>query len=158
MRNDTTSWDAPCADQGFDREGLSVRRIWPARQVLVSGVDVLSQVTLPVIGWPEMASGPVALCLRRDRVLELDGPARQDGWRDGLAVTDVTDGYAVFEISGAVAFDALRAGTEIRLDLPSRSVARRFHGMDALIYRIAPGYRIHVPRAMAEALARHLRG
>lgn len=158
MRNDSARWDAPCAETGFSREGLSLRRIWPERQVLVSGPDVLTRVGLPLIGWPDMASGPVALCLRRDRVLELDGAERAEGWQNGLAVTDVTDGYAVFEITGEGAWAALREGTEIRLDVPSRSVARRFHGLDALIYRIEGGFRLHTPRAMAEALHRHLRG
>lgn len=157
MRDDTGRWDAPRADQPLDADGVSLRPARIVRQVLVSGRHALRRTALPLVEWPNVAAprDGLALCLRRDRVLEVDGPARTDGWdgEAGLAVSDVTDGLAVFDLGGPRAFDILRRGTEIGLDRPSRSVARVLFGLDVLIYRTDEDvFRLHVPRAAAEAL------
>ncbi len=158
MRDDSRKWDAPPDyARPLEGAGLAVTRVWPARQVLISASDVLARIA--ATGWPDIAAGDAyGLCLRRDRVLEVDGPARADGWDGTQAVTDVTDAYAVFHIEGPQALALCRRGTELSLAQPSRSVARTMFGLSTFLYRWEHGdcYRLHVPRAHAQALWQRL--
>ena len=154
MRDDSRKWDVPPDYSApLKAGGVSVTRVWPGRQLLISAPDVLAR--MPAAGWPDVVSGPAyGLCLRRDRVLEVDGPAREVGWNGNQAVTDVTDAYAVFRIDGPQALALCRRGAELSPAQPSRSVARRMFGLSALLYRWEAGdcFRLHVPRGHAQAL------
>ncbi|TDK50560.1 hypothetical protein [Antarcticimicrobium luteum] len=154
MRDDSRKWDAPPDDsQPLTGMGMTVARVWPTRQLLISAPDVLAR--MPGAGWPDVVTGaPYTLCLRRDRVLEVDGPAREEGWDGVQAVTDVSDAYAVFRIEGPQALALCRRGTEVSLARPSRSVARQMFGLSAFLYPWENEERfcLHVPRAHAQAL------
>ncbi|MEQ8898189.1 MAG: hypothetical protein RID23_13965 [Roseovarius sp.] len=161
MRDDTALWDVP-------RDPTHPIALGPAtltpvqltRQTLVSGPNVLHQTDLPLVEWPGAApSGPYALALRRDRVLQVNAPETPDGWNDTTqqATSDVTDAYTVFDLTGD-ALPLLGRGAEITPDIPSRSTARLLFGLGVFLYRLedATTYRLHVPRAHAEALVKHV--
>ncbi|WP_158970564.1 aminomethyltransferase family protein [Chachezhania sediminis] len=161
MRDDADRWPAPSPADAMVLNGkaVSLRRVVPARQVLVSGerTAALTLVDLPrAAGWPEEAGDPPhALSLRRDRILVIDGPAMTAGWCAdlGLAVSDVTCGLAVFEVTGPAAMTLLATGTEIALSEPSASVLRLWHGFEVMICRLAGDrFRIHTGAGRAEAL------
>lgn len=156
MRDDRHRW-APSGGgwPRFESEGLMILApAAPTRQTLISGARVLAQFP-DAVGWPDIASGNAyALSLRRDRVLLVNGPERPDGWDDdsGQAVSDVTDAYTVFDLTGPNALDLLKHGTEIGLHPPSRSVARMLFGVGVILYRHRTGdrFRLHVPRAQSQ--------
>jgi len=158
MRDDSRKWKVPPDyAQPLAGDGVTVTRVWPARQVLISAPDALARIA--ATGWPEVARGDAyALCLRRDRVLEVNGPARDEGWDGTQAVTEVSDAYAVFHIEGPQALALCRRGTELSLAQPSRSVARQMFGFPAFLYRWGgeDSYRLHVPRAHGQALWQRL--
>ena len=112
-------------------------------------------------GWPEPAAGDsYALRLRRDRILVVNGPDLADGWvgRSGVAVSDMTGAYVVFEITGPRALEILATGTELDPGLASGSVMRRFHRQEGLLYRWQDfdTYRVHVQRWHFDAMWRLL--
>lgn len=154
MRDDGRKWDAPPDDDApVVAEGLRLTHIIPARQTLISAPDVLSR--FHAVGWPEVATGAAcALCLRRDRVLEVDGPPRNEGWDGRQAMTEVTDAYAVIQIEGPRALALCRRGTELSLSHPSRSVARQIFGLPVFLYRwqAEDRFRLHTPRGHGQAL------
>jgi len=126
------------------------------QQVLVSSSTALKQY--PTIGWPDIAQDDSAVALRRDRVLLVNSSATTQGWDDQLnnAVTDMNDGYQVFDISGRDAMALLQRGTEISLQLPSRSAVRFLFGYEVVLYRIQECvFRIHIERSYADALWAH---
>ncbi len=154
MRDDTQRWTAPRAD-GVDlqAEGLRLRHLSGLKQTLVSGVTALTQFETqlgPAVGWPDPALGAAyAVALRRDRALLVNGPDLADGWdaQAGLAVSDVTDTYCAFDITGPHWSDMLARGTEMG---PSRSAVRRFAGMEVALYAHEDALRVHIERARAE--------
>lgn len=158
MRDDSRKWDLPPDySEPLSAPGVTVARVWPERQALISAPDVLARIRAS--GWPDVVRGaPYTLCLRRDRVLEVDGTARDDGWDGAQAVTDVTDAYAVFHLKGPQALALCRRGTELSLTQPSRSVARTMFGLSALLYRWEgeESFRLHVPHAHGQALWQRL--
>lgn len=162
MRNDSEKWTPALGlvRPAFSVPGFEMQMILPRRQTLISGT-YSSAVALAgvgaAIGWPDkVAGGSYALRLRRDRVLVVNGPALADGWHDaeGLAVSDMTDGYAVIEIGGAHAMGVLMRGTEISPDEPSASVVRGYAGYGTLIYagETEGRFRIHVARSFLDGL------
>ncbi|MGR3491599.1 MAG: hypothetical protein ACU0DW_06025 [Shimia sp.] len=156
MRNDNARWDVPHTGDA----GLTLTWQDLGAQMLVSGTTVLSEMG-PMVDWPTPAEGTrYAVCLRRDRVMCVGDFGLEPGFDParGLAVTDVSDGYAVLDVQGPGALDALQRGGELRLDTPSRSAARRLFGVDVVLYRYRAEdrYRIHVQRGYAQALRSHL--
>ncbi|MEQ8293354.1 MAG: hypothetical protein RIA08_14210 [Roseovarius sp.] len=160
MRDDTALWDAPRDPAApIDLGKAKLTRVQLTRQTLVSGPNVLQQTDLPLVDWPGAApAGAYAAILRRDRVLLVNAPEAPDGWNDTAqqATSDVTDAYTVFDLTGD-ALPFLQRGAEITPDIPSRSVARLLFGLGVFLYRLDDGttYRLHVPRAHAEALIQH---
>lgn len=158
MRDDSARWDTPRDPAAAVDLGIAgLTPVQPIRQTLVSGPGILSKTDLPLVEWPGAApEGAYALSLRRDRVLLVDGPELMEGWDEekARAVSDASDAYAVFDLSGPGAFDILRRGAELRLDIPSRSVARMLFGLGVFLYRLEDRatFRLHVARAQAEAL------
>ena len=161
MRDDSAKWTLiDIANVALDGPGVALRPVHLARQTLVSGVGAQScfqaELGAPV-GWPEPARGAAyAVSLRRDRVLLVDGPALEDGWdaARGLAVSDMSGAYAVFDLSGPRIGEILARGGEIDPAQPSRSAARRFAGLGVILYHrdTADRLRFHVLAGHAQAL------
>lgn len=154
MRNDTAQWPAPLpSDLYWQAGGLSLNRLPPARQTLISGMDVLEAFG-PATGWPERAEGDsYTVALRRDRVLRVNGPEMAEGWnaQTARAVTDMTEGYALFELRGERCGDLLLRGAEM---LPSRSAMRLWAGLEVILYHHGTDgtVRIHIARARADSV------
>lgn len=163
MRNDSNKWDAPAAlTVGHTENGVALTPIELTRQTLISGPRVLSQADWSIVGWPGIApTPPYALSLRRDRVLLVDGPDMAEGWQEDTqrAISDASDAYSVFDVSGDRAFEVLQRGAELRLDAESKSVARLLFGIGVLLYRVntEDQFRIHVASSHAEALVKSLK-
>ncbi len=159
MRDDSARWD-PAA--GLDREAfqtpaVTLKILRPNRQTLISGPYPAALQCANVetaTGWPEAALGDhYAVRLRRDRILVINGDALSDGWHaaKGVAVSDMTGGYAMLALGGPKAFDLLRRGTEITPDAASKSVLRGFHGYPVMLYSHGAGqFRLHIPSAMVD--------
>ena len=166
MRDDRHRWTLiDPADFGQGRAGVRLEPAPPLRQTLVSGAAALTRFERdlgPAVGWPAPARGhSYAVALRRDRALLVNGPSLDDGWDAGagLAISDMSGGYAVFDLSGAGVADILRRGTEIDPNRPSRSAARLFAGFDVVLYHLAGPecVRFHVDRAQEQAFLLRLR-
>lgn len=162
MRNDTERWPA-AADgprPGVDRSGVTLRRLDVPQQVVISGprAAALSFADQPsAVGWPDLATGQTyALSLRRDRLLLVGAAIATFGWLDGpgLAVSDMSAGYDMFELRGPRAMAVLRTGTELSLNTPSESCLRLWHGYDFMLYRYGAddSFRMHMGRADAAAV------
>lgn len=163
MRDDTKKWDAPLALTTLEMsDGLTIRPVKLARQTLLSGVDVLGRTQHPISAWPGVVTAQTyALSLRRDRVLLVNGPALADGWHEDTAqaVSDVSDCYYVFDIRGDRAFSVLKRGAELRLDVPTKSVARLLFGLGVFLYRFdaTDTFRVHVSHGQAETFLKSLK-
>jgi len=159
MRNDSHKWTAP-QDLRLPliRDDLTIAPIALHRQTLLSGpIETCLQLACQprATGWPDPASGTAyALSLRRDRILSVNGPELPDGWHpDGIAISDMSDGYACIEISGPRALSLLNQGTELDPNTRSSSCARLFHGLPCLIYKWQTGsFRLHMEQSHSEAL------
>ncbi|MCV6591504.1 MAG: hypothetical protein OIF48_01020 [Silicimonas sp.] len=160
MRDDSQTWAAPAPlTAPLDLGGATLGRVTGLRQTLISGTRVLST---SATGWPAPVQGaPYRIVLRRDRVVEVGGAAHPEGWDEaaGEARSDISDGWTLLELSGAGAFGLLRRGTELSLAEPSASVVRKLWGLDVWLYRFEAEdkFRLHIARALDEALIGHLR-
>lgn len=158
MRDDRNRWDAPNSLAGVHTDnGITLTLVLLPRQMLISGSQVLGKTDWPIVGWPDIApTAPYALAVRRDRLVLIDGPDIAEGWHQdtGCAISEASDAYAVFDLSGDRGFEVLQRGAELRLDMASRSVARLLFGLGVLLYRVDKGdrFRIHVASSQAEAL------
>ena len=158
MRDDSKRWPPPRdPSEVIEAPGLSIKKLSVERLILLSGPRALHQTKLPLAEWPGIQTGDsLALVLRRDRVIEVNGPTRADGWdsKAALATSDVTDGYAQVELSGANALNLLRRGTELDPKTPSRSTARLCFGLVVSLYRFGDEntFRMQVSSAQDEAL------
>jgi hypothetical protein len=161
MRNDTGNWTAiPALDVPQGTADFTFQAATLLRQTMVSGTSVLrnfSKACGPAMGWPDIAlGGGYCIALRRDRVLLVNGPELADGWHAeaGHAVSDMTGGYAVFEIWGERAIEGLKRGADLNPAIPSRSALRRFGGLDVILYRFEEQsrFRLHCDRAQRDAV------
>ncbi len=158
MRDDSQRW-VPPRDRAVavTAPGITVRSVDIARFTLISGPRALSETRLAIADWPGIVEGDsYAISLRSDRILEVNGPARQDGWDadQNLAISDVTDAYRHIEIAGPAALSLLSRGTELDPNNPSRSAARLLFGLGVFLYRHGNSdtYRLHTGSAEDEAL------
>lgn len=156
MRNDAQKWDAPPAETAqLSAVGAQISRLHYQRITLMSGTQVRSNSPLPLVGWPDIApDGPFAITLRRDRILEINGTKRSPGWDSASerAISDMTDGYACFQLDGPGALELLRQGAELSLDQPSNSAARMVFGLPAILIRTSEQrYALLFTRAHATA-------
>lgn len=153
MRDDRLKWTAqPAEFAPISCDGVTVSVCDVGAQHLISGPRVEAGA-----GWPDMVAGAIYnLTVRRDMVLAVGTAPRNTGWdaRRQEAVSDVSDGYRVFEISGPDSMKLLCRGAEIDIDLPSASVARMMWGMSIMLYRFedASTFRLHAERGYALAL------
>lgn len=157
MRDDRNRWAPPAPlSRPLSLGSATLCAVSVSRQTLISGPAVRSGKDA-LVGWPDIAVGDAyRIVLRRDRIVEIGCAPQAEGWNadQGEAASDITDGFDVYELSGPGAFDILKRGTEISLDHPSASVARRAFGFDLWIYRHtdADRFRIHIARAYGTAL------
>ncbi|MYM54947.1 hypothetical protein [Thalassovita mangrovi] len=163
MRDDRHRWTPyDGAWSPYEVGGIAITPVTPERQILISAPAVLSRHP-GAIGWPDIATGDsYAISLRRDRVLLVNGPDMAEGWDDeiGQAVSDVTDAYSVFDLTGPKALELLKHGTEIGLQQPSRSAARMLFGLGVFLYRhgAEDRFRLHVLRAQGQTAWQMLTG
>ncbi|WP_323778845.1 hypothetical protein [Leisingera sp.] len=162
MRDDSENWDAP-QPSGYVHQanGITLAPATLTRQTLLSGPRVLAQTEQPIASWPDIVTAQsYALPIRRDRVLLVNGSAVPEGWQDDIcqAVSDASDAYSVFDISGKNALEVLRRGAELNLGIPSRSVARTLFEFEVFLYRYETeiSFRIHVASGQSEALLKFL--
>ncbi len=108
-----------------------------------------------------IAGDRYALRLAPDRLLfvrRAAAPAQSEtsGWSDNLAVTDVSDGILLFDVTGPSAPDVMALGAEYdfasEATPPAESAAMLFAGLKVSVARIAGGWRLHVERPHAAAL------
>ena len=98
-----------------------------------------------------------ALRLAPDRLLfvSLDGVDNVAfGWSDGCAVTDVSDGYVLLDITGPAALELMRLGAlhDFEAKSDTASAAMLFAGQRIILARIQQGWRLHVERHSAAAI------
>lgn len=103
-----------------------------------------------------IAGGLYAVRLAPDRLLSVGASQVASGWSDGVAATDVSDGYLLVDVTGAAAVDVMAMGAEYdfaaKPALPAESAAMLFAGLKVSVARIAGGWRLHVERPYAAAL------
>ena len=168
MRNDNGRRASPLGDirDSIAGDGAHLSLIHLHRQTLLSGpIDgclALAQQA-QAHSWPEIASGDsYAIRLRRDRIIVLNGPILADGWHDdfSVAVSDMTGGYVVFELSGPRVLEVLKTGTELDINLASGSAMRRFHRHEVFLYRWQEDgrFRLHIQRGYLDSMWHLLAG
>ncbi|WP_342077316.1 hypothetical protein [Yoonia sp. SS1-5] len=161
MRNDTDRWAATTVGQKAPASfaGVTMSHVTGLEQTLISGprAAALSHVQLTsAIGWPDCATGErYAVSLRRDRVLAIGFACGRFGWNDeaGLAISQMSQGYGVVDLTGPDALPILQTGTELSPKTPSASAVRLWHGYDLIVYALGhnDGFRLHIPAALLEA-------
>ena len=101
-----------------------------------------------------------ALRFAPDRLLFVVHGRRRHGWRDlrlvrdGCAVTDVSDGYVLLDITGPAAPELMRLGAlhDFEAKSETASAAMLFAGQRVILARIQQGWRLHVERHNAAAI------
>lgn len=158
MRDDSKKWDETSESPDvYSSAALTVTQVWPRRQTVISGINVHKVTNQELVGWPgNIGSDSYALVLRRDRLVEVNGPERSDGWDEKIecAVSDMTDGYSVFDLKGVDTLPLLKRGAFVNPEASSRSVTRGLFDLPVLLYRREDPdhYTIHVGRAHAQTL------
>ena len=145
------------------RAGLDIA-VAPAKAIwLVSG-DLAKFLALyhgaaACIGPRDTIAGDrYALRLAADRLLFVSNASAQVplGWNDGVATTDISDGYLLFDVTGSAALEIMAMGAEYdftsKPSLSTESAAMLFAGLKVSIARIAGGWRLHVERPYAAVL------
>ena len=139
MRDDAGKWDSVSSNRAvLSVHDVSIMQIQPQRQTMISAVAAMEQTPLSLVTWPgRIANNEYALVLRRDRILEVNGPERIYGWDESnaCAVSDMTCGYSVLSVSGTSALPLLSRGGFVDVDEASGSVARVLFGMHVLLYQ-----------------------
>ena len=82
------------------------------------------------------------------------------GWsEDGCAITDVSDGYVLLDITGPAAPELMRLGAlhDFEANPDTGSAAMLFAGQRVILARIQQGWRMHVERPNAAAIWQWLR-
>lgn len=138
-------------------EGLSIAALAPQAAWLVSG-DLAAFLERRGIRFGD-AGDRYALRLAPDRLLlvSIDGAGADGvtlGWSDGCAVTDVSDGYVLLDISGPAASELMRLGAlhDFETGSETASAAMLFAGQRVVLARIPQGWRLHVERPNAAAI------
>jgi heterotetrameric sarcosine oxidase gamma subunit len=147
-------------------QGLSVTARSADVMWLVSGnlpAFLQRRSGLPLQGPRDVCeSESYALRLAPDRLLFVGRDAtladtEAFGWSDGgFAITDVSDGFVLFDIAGSAARDLMALGAAHDFDsaaaAPAESASMLFAGLKAAISRRRSGWRLHVERPYAAAM------
>ncbi len=103
-----------------------------------------------------IAGGIYALRRAPARLLSVGSTQVASGWSDGVATTDVSDGYLLVDVTGPSAPDVMAMGAEYdfaaKPALATESATMLFAGLKLSVARIAGGWRLHVERPWAAAL------
>ena len=136
-------------------EGLSIAALAAQAAWLVSG-DLATFLERRSVRLGE-AGDRYALRLAPDRLLFVSMGSAFDatfGWSDGCAVTDISDGYVLLDITGPAAPELMWLGAlhdfEARSD--TASAAMLFAGKRVILARIPRGWRLHVERPDAAGI------
>ncbi len=162
MRNLAEKWSkAPdWQDAVIEVPGLRIGSIPGLHQRLVSG-DLAAWVEAS--GFDGTAVGAFGLAeggrytvrLARDRLLALSTTplGMATGWySQGFAVTEISAGLHIFEVSGEAVDAFIARGTTLNPEQTSATAALSFAGIDAIVYRHDTTLRIHVDRGLAAYL------
>ena len=139
-------------------DGLSIATVAPQAAWLVSG-NLAAFLERHGVRFGD-AGERYALRLAPDRLLfvSVDGAAADGaafGWsEDGCAITDVSDGYVLFDITGPGARELMRLGAlhDFEAKSDTASAAMLFAGQRVILARIQQGWRLHVERPHAAAI------
>jgi heterotetrameric sarcosine oxidase gamma subunit len=79
------------------------------------------------------------------------------GWSDnGIAVTDVSDGFVLFDVAGRAALGLMKLGANYEFEAAPAGAAESalmvFAGLKVAVARLEHGWRLHVERPYATAL------
>jgi len=144
---------------------LSARTAWLVSGNLAGFLE--RRGTLPCVGPREVCeTGPYALRLAPDRLLFVPRDGGSDaalidpeafGWSDdGIAITDVSDGFMLFDVTGPAALDLMVLGANYEFagkpGGPEESALMVFAGHRVAVVRLPSGWRLHVERPYATAL------
>lgn len=149
----------------LEQDGLSIAASFAEAAWLVSGdlpAFLRRQGGLACIGPREIcATVPYALRLAPDRLLFVhlgNGlPSTTFGWSDdGLAVTEVSDGYTLFDITGSAARELMALGANYEFEGKPAGIAESalmlFADLKTAVARMPSGWRLHVERSYATAM------
>lgn len=136
-------------------DGLSVAAAAPLTAWLVSG-DLAAFLTRRGVRFGEEGNRYV-LRLAPDRLLFVSMDGVDDvafGWADGCAVTDVSDGHVLLDITGPAAPELMRLGAlhDFEAKSEAASASMLFAGKRIILARIPNGWRLHVERPDAAAI------
>lgn len=133
------------ADPAAGAPGVAVRLVDPGALFLASPAP------------PDLApnerrgAGPQWLWLAPDRALRIGAGAPPDGF-----VSDVSDGWATFEIAGPRAAEMVAMGCTLDppgpVLAPGRCAQTVFAGVKVVIYAHGAAFRLHVERSLAACL------
>jgi heterotetrameric sarcosine oxidase gamma subunit len=112
---------------------------------------------------PREACDPESYALRLapDRMLCVSLGASESlpvfGWSEnGVAVTDVSDGFVLFDVTGRAALDLMKLGANYEFEAEPAGAAEStlmiFAGLKVAVARLEQGWRLHVERPYATAL------
>jgi heterotetrameric sarcosine oxidase gamma subunit len=166
---DRASFWSPVPDWArahVQHDGLGIAAVSSGAAWLVSGnlsKFLERRGELPSVGPRETCERDTyALRLAPDRLLFVSRDAaliapETFGWSaDGIAITDVSDGLLLFDVTGPAAPDLMALGANYDFDAkpegPAESASMLFAGLKVAIARILPGWRLHVERPHAAAL------
>ncbi|HSE73819.1 MAG TPA: sarcosine oxidase subunit gamma family protein [Dongiaceae bacterium] len=150
----------------LEQDGLGIVASFAEAAWLVSGdlpAFLHRNGGLACIGPREIcAAVPYALRLAPDRLLFVQrgggGVANSSfGWSDeGLAITDVSDGYVLFDITGSAASKLMALGAAYDFEGKPAGIAESasmlFAGLKTAVARMPSGWRLHVERPYATAM------
>ncbi len=147
---------------GFALGGIHMAQCAQWHQALVSGNAAAASEALGLRDRPagafEIVSGPLyAVAIARDRLLVVSETpfTHSEGWHSsGFAFTRMSDGYAIFDISGERLEDLKNRAANPSLVTGSRSARIDFaaRGCLAYHYKSPDLLRIHIDRAYADYL------
>lgn len=141
---------------GIRHEALSIVAVAPQAAWLVSG-NLAALLERHGVRFGDVGER-YALRLAPDRLLLVHMDAPTDdvtfGWSDGCAVTDVSDGYVLLDITGPAAPELMRLGVlhDFEAKTDTASAAMLFAGQRVILVRIQEGWRLHVERPNAAAI------
>ena len=136
-------------------EGLSIAALAPQAVWLVSG-NLAAFLERRGVRFGD-AGDRYALRLAPDRLLFVSMAGADDttfGWSDGCAVTDVSDGYVLLDITGPAALELMWMGAlhDFEAVSDTASAAMLFAGQRVIVARIPQGWRLHVERPNVAAI------
>ena len=158
MREREWSAPRPRAARVIERPGFAVDVVLGLGQALISGALETALAALapgaPLLGLGALTPAPpYALRISRDQALLVtETPlSGADGWHGGYALSRMDDAYAVLDLSGSEAAEAVAEATAADLAAGSPSAAAMFGGLRALLAARERGFRLHIEAAWREA-------